>query len=81
MSQIRKISIIATHADDSAIGFYQKMGFSTVEYAENKVLGEKEFSYSTIMQARVSSKVDYGQLRSVLKRQKEHLLRSFKKKR
>jgi ribosomal protein S18 acetylase RimI-like enzyme len=60
---MRGIKVIATHADNGAIGFYEKMGFSLTEFIENRHLGEQQFSDSTIMQTRINQQIDYFHLR------------------
>lgn len=61
---------MTTHADNTAVGFYEKMGFSTRELVSRGELGEKHFTDSTVMQAAIDRNVDYFALRGFLKRQR-----------
>jgi ribosomal protein S18 acetylase RimI-like enzyme len=77
LAQQRKIEVITTHADNTAIGFYEKMGFSVRELVEKSELGEKKFSDSTVMQTAIDKNIDYFAMRGFLKRQRQLLTREL----
>lgn len=74
---MRKVQVIVTHADNNALGFYEKLGFSEEEFVDNRLLGNRHFSESTIMQARIQNNVDYMTLRKSLKKQRDIILQKY----
>lgn len=78
IAQKRSIDAIYTHADNTAIDFYRKLGFSTTEFVDKGILGDEKFSSSTLMQARIDKNIDYPRLRGILMQQKEMIAKEFK---
>lgn len=67
---MRKIRVIVTHADNTAISFYQKLGFSTKEHVPKAELEKELFTGTTIMQTAVEDRLDYFALKDFHRKQR-----------
>jgi hypothetical protein len=76
---MRKIRAIVTHADNSAISFYQKIGFSTREYVPKAELEKELFTDATIMQAAIDDDLDYFALKYFHRKQREIITQKYRK--
>jgi hypothetical protein len=76
---MRNIRIIFTHADNTAIGFYEKVGFSTREHVGKVEVGREVFTDSTVMQSVVDDSLDYFALKPFHRKQRQIVAQEYKK--
>ena len=72
----RGISYILTYADNSAINYFKKQGFTTeikCSYDEWKGL-IKEYDKATLMEASINQNINYMDLKQTLNKQKDYLI-------
>jgi len=76
-----KIKYMLTYADNNAIGYFKKQGFSTVPRMPKQFwFGYiKEYDSGTLMDCYLNPDIDYDNISQDLKNQKAALLRAIKK--
>jgi histone acetyltransferase len=70
------ITRFLTYADNYAIGYFEKQGFTKeVTLAQNRWKGYiKDYDGGTLMECVINTKVDYLQIRNVIKEQRQYIL-------
>ncbi|OIR58663.1 MAG: histone acetyltransferase GCN5 [Amphiamblys sp. WSBS2006] len=76
-----EIKYILTYADNHAIGYFKKQGFTQkITFRKDLWVGYiKDYDGGTLMQSRIYSCIDYTQIRAVLKAQRSELKENFER--
>eukprot|EP00826_Nyctotherus_ovalis_P062608 TRINITY_DN9089_c0_g1_i3.p1 TRINITY_DN9089_c0_g1~~TRINITY_DN9089_c0_g1_i3.p1 ORF type:complete len:379 (-),score=116.73 TRINITY_DN9089_c0_g1_i3:191-1327(-) len=79
--QKSKVKYIVTYADNNAIGYFKKQGFSTIPRMPKHLWYGyiKEYDSGTLMDCYLNPGIDYNDLSNELKKQKAMLLEALKK--
>eukprot|EP00924_Labyrinthula_sp_SR-Ha-C_P013886 maker-scaffold_5-snap-gene-16.10-mRNA-1 protein AED:0.02 eAED:0.03 QI:0/0/0/1/0/0/2/0/449 len=76
----KKLTHFLTYADNYAIGYFKKQGFTKeITISQNRYLGYiKDYDGANLMECAISPFVDYLNLKRMLKNQKKFLIRKLK---
>jgi histone acetyltransferase len=79
--QKKKIKYMVTYADNNAIGYFKKQGFSTAPRIPKHLWDGyiKDYESGTLMDCYLNSDIDYNNISNELKKQKAVLLEALKK--
>ncbi len=79
--QKRKIKYMLTYADNNAIGYFKKQGFSTIPRMPSHLWNGyiKDYDSGTLMDCYLNPDIDYNNISEDLKKQKAALVEAVKK--
>lgn len=79
--QKRKIEYLITYADNLALGYFRKQGFSKdCTMSPEKLKGYiKDYEGSTMMECHIHPTIDYSRVSDIIKTQKDSIIHQMKK--